>query len=261
MSINELYELYRNNQRNIENLSNQNNHIMNQIIQLYNNSSETSTSQTNPFNTTNSNTSANFNTPPNFNTPANSNTSANFNTPPNSNTFTSSDTNRRYRRQNNIPSLNTIFRSFLDPVPILPTQQQIQNSTRTLMYCDIMNPINTSCPISLENFNDSSTVTMIRHCRHLFNSNSLSQWFRSSCLCPICRYDIRNFNNIQMNDQETNQTNNQDTNQTNNQDTNQTTNQNNDQTNDNPFDNINISFGYSYYNLPLNEFDFRLNNI
>jgi len=243
MSINELYELYRNNQRNIENLSNQNNHIMNQIIQLYNNSSETSTSQTNPFNTTNSNT------------------------------FTSSDTNRRYRRQNNIPSLNTIFRSFLDPVPILPTQQQIQNSTRTLMYCDIMNPINTSCPISLENFNDSSTVTMIRHCRHLFNSNSLSQWFRSSCLCPICRYDIRNFNNIQMNDQEINQTTNQDTNQTTNQDTNQnndqttnqnndqTTNQNNDQTNDNPFDNINISFGYSYYNLPLNEFDFRLNNI
>jgi hypothetical protein len=37
-------------------------------------------------------------------------------------------------------------------------------------------------------------VTVIRHCGHIFNTEQLNTWFRSHCACPVCRYDIRNFN-------------------------------------------------------------------
>jgi len=34
---------------------------------------------------------------------------------------------------------------------------------------------------------------MIRHCSHIFSNTGLTSWFRSSCVCPVCRYDIRNY--------------------------------------------------------------------
>ena len=35
---------------------------------------------------------------------------------------------------------------------------------------------------------------MIRFCRHIFSRDSLYNWFRESCRCPVCRYDIRTYN-------------------------------------------------------------------
>ena len=84
--------------------------------------------------------------------------------------------------------------SFLDPVVIYPTQTQIELATRNVRYCDILTPINLSCPISLENFNDSDMVTVIRFCGHIFSTGSLNTWFTTNCRCPVCRYDIRNYN-------------------------------------------------------------------
>ena len=37
-------------------------------------------------------------------------------------------------------------------------------------------------------------VTVIRHCGHIFNTNELNRWFTSHCNCPVCRYDIRDYN-------------------------------------------------------------------
>jgi len=90
------------------------------------------------------------------------------------------------------PNINT---NFYDSVSITPSQEQIEVATRNLMYCDIMDPINTSCPISLEPFNDTSRITMIRQCRHIFNTDALNNWFTANCRCPVCRYDIRDYNN------------------------------------------------------------------
>jgi hypothetical protein len=87
-----------------------------------------------------------------------------------------------------------MLNSFLEPINITPTQTQIENATRNIVYGDILDPINNSCPISLEPFTDVSNVTMIRHCRHIFNTNNLMSWFTSNCKCPVCRYDIRNYN-------------------------------------------------------------------
>ena len=104
--------------------------------------------------------------------------------------------NYRDQPQTERPSsvFSNLFQSFFDPVLIYPTPSQIENATRRVLYRDIVTPINNRCPISLESFNDSDTVTIIRHCGHIFNSDELNNWFRSNCRCPMCRYDIRNYN-------------------------------------------------------------------
>ena len=89
---------------------------------------------------------------------------------------------------------SNLFQSFFDPVVIYPTVSQIETATRRVLYRDIVSPINSSCPISMDTFNDNETVTIIRHCGHIFNSDELTTWFQSNCRCPVCRYDIRNFN-------------------------------------------------------------------
>jgi hypothetical protein len=91
-------------------------------------------------------------------------------------------------------NLADLYQGFFDPVVIYPTASQIETATRRVLYRDIAAPINSSCPISMDTFNDNETVTIIRHCGHIFNSDELATWFQSNCRCPVCRYDIRNFN-------------------------------------------------------------------
>jgi hypothetical protein len=87
-----------------------------------------------------------------------------------------------------------ILENFLQPIEIYPTQSQIETATRRARYCDISRPINTSCPISMDEFSDNDMVTMIRHCGHIFHTEHIMNWFRNHCRCPVCRYDIREYN-------------------------------------------------------------------
>jgi hypothetical protein len=104
-------------------------------------------------------------------------------------------------RQNNINEthetlrdLRSVFEIFFQPIEIYPSQTQIEIATRRVRYCDIATPINTSCPISMDDFNDNDMVTVIRHCGHTFHSENIMNWFRSNSRCPVCRYDIRDYN-------------------------------------------------------------------
>ena len=96
------------------------------------------------------------------------------------------------RNQNNV--FTQLLQNFLQPVEIYPTQTQIEAATRRVRYSDITSPINSRCPISMDNFNDNDMVTVIRHCGHIFNTENLNNWFISNCRCPVCRYDIRDYN-------------------------------------------------------------------
>jgi len=89
---------------------------------------------------------------------------------------------------------NEIFNSFMEPVEVYPTQSQIESATRRVRYCDISRTINTQCPISMDDFNDSDMVTVLRPCGHIFQTEHIMNWFRTNCRCPVCRYDIRNYN-------------------------------------------------------------------
>jgi hypothetical protein len=88
----------------------------------------------------------------------------------------------------------SVYENFFQPVEIYPTQSQIEAATRIVRYCDITRPINTSCPISMDEFNDNDMVVVIRHCGHIFHNEQITNWFRSNCRCPVCRYDIRGYN-------------------------------------------------------------------
>ncbi len=91
--------------------------------------------------------------------------------------------------------LNYVIQMQLEqPIELFPTQTQIENATRRTRYCDITRPTNTQCPIALEDFNDNDMVIVIRPCGHIFYPDHLLNWFRNHCRCPVCRYDIRNYN-------------------------------------------------------------------
>jgi len=92
-----------------------------------------------------------------------------------------------------ISGLENLLASFMQPVEVYPTQSQIEAATRRVQYCNISRPINTQCPISMEDFSDTDMVTIIRPCGHIFHTDMLTNWFRSNCRCPVCRYDIREY--------------------------------------------------------------------
>ena len=102
--------------------------------------------------------------------------------------------NNSERSRNEYKSFSRLLDSFFQPVTVYPTQSQLETATRIVRYSDITNPINRSCPISLENFGENDMVTVIRYCGHIFNSDEVNRWFRTNCRCPVCRYDIRNYN-------------------------------------------------------------------
>jgi Ring finger domain len=77
--------------------------------------------------------------------------------------------------------------NFLEPVPVVPTQEQIASATdRHVGVTD------TVCSICQENV---TCATRIRRCGHCFHSDCISQWFTMNPRCPMCRIDIREAEN------------------------------------------------------------------
>ncbi len=189
------------------------------------NTTQTNTPQTNTLqtNTTQTNTTQ-TNTPqtntPQTNTPQTNTTQTNTtqtNTPQTNTTQTNAtqtntpQTNRRSRNiSRELPPSRFDFYYFVSnntnndithdedisdlvDVVVRPTFEQIQNAVRNIQYSSIIDPINESCPISLEPFQQQDNVTQINQCNHIFNTNELNHWFESNVQCPVCRYDIRNY--------------------------------------------------------------------
>ena len=184
-----LNTMYNDNLRQIQNLTASNNEIRNLIIRLLNNNPRArTTNRQRPYNyrdarytdtlrnDTNSNSQLLFEYMFDLQPYNASNVNANTDTP----------------AQND--ALSRLFQRFLEPIEIYPTSTQIEAATRVARYGDIINPRNRSCPISLENFNDDDLVSVIRFCGHTFNRDELNRWFSTNCRCPVCRYDIRNYN-------------------------------------------------------------------
>ena len=75
----------------------------------------------------------------------------------------------------------------------LLTPAQIALATREYIFQEsdrnILNTIPV-CPIMLEEFQVGNNIRQIVHCGHQFLSTSLERWFRRSCCCPVCRYNL-----------------------------------------------------------------------
>ena len=74
-----------------------------------------------------------------------------------------------------------------------PTNEQIDQATLNTVFSHIVSPVNATCPISRDEFNDESEITLIRGCNHIFNRSSLREWFIRHSTCPLCRGDIRDY--------------------------------------------------------------------
>ena len=234
--VNTLMNMYSSNARQIENLQQANIGIRNDIttilLRIINNNNNNNTHSNN-----------------------HNNNSSHSNNNSNSRRLRSHDNNQR---ENISSTFNSVFQSFFEPIQIFPTPTQIENAVRIARFSDIVRPINNSCPIILERFNDNDNVSVIRNCNHIFNTSALNSWFTSNCRCPVCRYDIRNYNasneNTTANINE-NTTANINENTTANATTNATTNTN---TNTNATTNANIS--NIQYDVTSDSVTFDINN-
>ena len=105
----------------------------------------------------------------------------------------------RENRNNNLVELSNWLESLnLDNVsqPVVrptPTTEEINLATRQVLFSSLNNPVNNICPISRDVFQPNDTVMQIIPCGHVFTRDNLQTWFRSSTHCPMCRYDIRNY--------------------------------------------------------------------
>lgn len=79
----------------------------------------------------------------------------------------------------------------MTPVPVFPSTRQVVNATEILRFGDIEQPLNDSCPITMESFTENDSVCRIKHCKHIFKERALYNWFVEHVGCPVCRFDIR----------------------------------------------------------------------
>jgi len=93
-----------------------------------------------------------------------------------------------------------LFSYFLPNTPrtftnviVRPTERQITDATQLINYSENETYNNTSCPITMEEFDDGEQICQIKHCGHNFREDALRNWFRTNVRCPVCRYDIRDY--------------------------------------------------------------------
>ena len=78
-------------------------------------------------------------------------------------------------------------RNYTDVV-VFPTNQQIDNATSVETLTATLEE---ACPICQEELLAGSRVRRITRCNHPFHIDCIGHWFEQSCMCPICRTDIR----------------------------------------------------------------------
>jgi hypothetical protein len=120
---------------------------------------------------------------------------------------------RRTRHRNDVANLfNDYFSNeFVDlfsvilstTIPVtasnLLTRREIENAIEQIRYGDIESPISEHCPISYIEFENDTNVSRIKHCQHIFDVNSLSEWLTRHNTCPVCRYDLKTYNTTNTN--------------------------------------------------------------
>ena len=74
------------------------------------------------------------------------------------------------------------------------TQEQIDNCVRDISYTELCNE--TICPITLDNFIIGETISQIIPCNHIFKKSGLIYWLSRNIKCPVCRYDLRSYNQV-----------------------------------------------------------------
>ena len=86
--------------------------------------------------------------------------------------------------------INALFGMMNPPEERRLTPAQLHERIETVVFGNIVNPLNTVCSITQDSFEPTQTVSRIRHCGHIFNSESLAHWLRLNNTCPTCRHNL-----------------------------------------------------------------------
>ena len=70
------------------------------------------------------------------------------------------------------------------------TSEQLIERVEPIVFGNIVNPINNVCSITHDVFEPTQRVSRIRHCGHIFNSDSLAHWLHMNNTCPTCRHNL-----------------------------------------------------------------------
>ena len=92
----------------------------------------------------------------------------------------------------------------LQSVVVRPSQEEINIATESIRFDPSI--METSiCPITRDTFIENEEILKIKQCGHYFNKVALNNWFDRSVLCPVCRYDIREYSQTNDDSQQSNQ--------------------------------------------------------
>ena len=86
--------------------------------------------------------------------------------------------------------MNALFGMINAPEERRLTPEQLSERVETVVFRNIINPINNVCSITHDVFEPTQRVARIRHCGHIFNSDSLAHWLRMNNTCPTCRHNL-----------------------------------------------------------------------
>jgi len=110
------------------------------------------------------------------------------------NTNSPTGTARQPVRLFNVDLLSTMYANQpnLQDVIVRPTANQLNAALETITYAQSARS-HSRCPITLEDFVEGDQVTRIRPCGHMFQTQSIRNWFSNRVRCPVCRCDIREY--------------------------------------------------------------------
>ena len=69
----------------------------------------------------------------------------------------------------------------------------INNNNNLFTICNfesIVEPINITCPITQQNFNNDDIIIKINVCGHIFIKDDFLLWLTQSDICPCCRVNF-----------------------------------------------------------------------
>jgi hypothetical protein len=73
-------------------------------------------------------------------------------------------------------------------------QEEILRTTRTFSYIrDSLPEDKRICPIGMDTFQHGDILCEMLGCSHIFRRPAIMNWLRRSSQCPVCRYNIRTY--------------------------------------------------------------------
>ena len=93
---------------------------------------------------------------------------------------------------------NTI--SNMEDVSVYPSLRTLSRASDVYRYEDIETEYE-SCTICRERFQSNSIIRKLQ-CGHIFHIGCVDQWFENNVRCPVCRTDLRDYDNEETEDED-----------------------------------------------------------